>query len=1733
MSAADLTPYRHADRLRKMRTHRKSMTDGMKIVCDSEPVLPGLEEVRRFYDQSLFRKAWDALASLQSAADELDPLGRVLVARLHGQFGFHRTSRRIITRLWRRDRNPPSVVHHFAWQLLEQRGPVHARAFLLKHPVPADGDVLHRANYLQQNAEILARLRDFQRAQAVLAEAAIAAPGFRWVQVTRGRVFTLMDRHEEALANSRASVEIDPDCWHLHAEEAAALVALGRDDEALHCLRVHAPRFEAPALLAQWANLEIELEHWEQAEDALERFEAILPPTPNPAEDPGFLPWAAGRRSDICWMRGDRAGAAAWAVKAGNADSFYGRFAARIAEPPEGARRVVLDVGFTRQHHLTCAPATLATLCRYWGRPEDHLAIADAICYHGTAGHHERDWATEHGWAVREFTLTPSAARALIDRRIPFSLRTVAPGSAHAQAVIGYDDFRGSLLVRDPYERAKNEWVEEASLAEQAPWGPRAIVIVPAEKQALLADVPFGDDDAYDLMYALDRALERHDRAAAAHAAARLKNEHPDHRLAILARLAMATYDQNPGAAASALDAQLARHPSDVNAARLRHDWRASDAPRETRLTEWSATLKSTASHPLLWIEYAREIADDGRRRQEAERWLNRASLRLVSGSAVRLRSQLSWDAGRFDDALEWCRVASCLDEFDESSALAYFRYARVQGRTEEALAWLRLRCERHGNRGSAPAQSLAFALADLDRTDESLDVLEEGLRRRPSDIEHRVHTAAALIQAGRSQRARDILQEGSVGARPSAWHAAMASLEEREKSPAAALSDWEKAAESAPLDITPMKGLLRVVEALSGCDAARQTLLARTARFPHYRPLQRFAAEWLYRISSQVQEELLDGYLRAEPDDAWAWREIAFARIRQANRSGALEAAARAAEIEPRHPAIAVIQAEAELLAGDREGALARVREALREAIDYTYALRLLLDHCHDAASRREALDFVRGEITRQHTNGEAIQLFSELAAPHIAREEILEFLREARAARPDLWRVVNSLADHLARMGQFDEAVTMARQGVDAFPLVEDLRITLATVLHNAGRREEEREAIDAALATDATWAWFHRQRALLLEDRGQLEAAAETLDIFLRRQPRDALARFTRGRLAWKLEDRTGALRLLSTLVEDEPGYSEAWSMLAWIGDQGGDPAAAQRKARELVARWPDQARSWMRLANQLQAPTEFDECCTAYDRALALNPSLVRAVEEKALLLCNAGRIEEALALVTDARWGSPRPPLLRSREAWILRQVGRNEEAIERLERALEDDPTLYEARLWAMDWIPGEAALRHAEELVQQYPNDADAWCALGERRLRHGDPAEARSPLERAQELDPRSRRAFAHLFDRDLAEKLHDEAAERIDRFAAHLGPGAKAGFRMELALAKNDKKDFRRQLQAVLESPEDEPIWFQIAQERLQKDRAVWCDRVFDLVLDSLKGSARNPEAAAFAVDLRRHESARIIRVLRKRPARDEIAKRGYLRIISNYGDIKANHQTASAARKELRRLIDRRRDWFSTDVDLWGKVGYAMLSLGLLEECVAWLQNWREFPAAQPWMVNNLIISQIKRGDGAGARANVQDLLRQPFYDDIVMRSHLLEAVWLHLDGKREEALRHQALANPERLEKGFDTSLLDFSRWLAKFSGARKGTAPLAEDERDEFETLRHSFASFASLSCDLGRAREIRAEAAGTPLTTWGQPRPDVPAPREAFGFNKILLICMGIVILIQIVRACAEVAGR
>ncbi len=553
------------------------------------------------------------------------------------------------------------------------------------------------------------------------------------------------DRYPDALAVAARAVDVAPNSPDVINTVAGLHQLLGHGDEALATLRSGAARTQSAAVTLGLVAMLDERKLFDERHAWIERWVALVPLLEAPER-------ALRLRADSAYDRGDVR--AALELLRQDPSALSQRVADRIERtldaPEASVKRVLLDVPFVRQHHMTCAPATLSALAGYWEMEAAHLEIAEAICYDGhPAGHSQRTWAEEHGFVAREMTVTWDVARALLDRGVPITVAIVEGGGAHLQAIVGYDERRGTLFLRDPFVPHRLEALAEEWLATWRATGPAGMGLVPVGEEWRFDGIELPDAALCDTHHRLQAALGRHDRGAAERACRELVATAPGHRLAIAARRALAAYDEDAEGVLACARETSALFPAFVPARLDALLCMRAVRSRDERIAAAEELLRASGPSPAnarnaasvngeeaLYAEVlAASLAEDARQHPAAARLLRRAHrTRPDRHGPLSLLADIAWDARKLDEAVALRRFAACLGRFDEGAAQAYFAAARATGRAEEALAFLESRVAELGSRAAGPVGTLFRALEAMGRTDEGLAAVSASLARRPHD---------------------------------------------------------------------------------------------------------------------------------------------------------------------------------------------------------------------------------------------------------------------------------------------------------------------------------------------------------------------------------------------------------------------------------------------------------------------------------------------------------------------------------------------------------------------------------------------------------------------------------------------------------------------------------------------------------------------------------------------------------------------------------------------------------------------------------------------------------------------------------------------------------------------------------------------------------------------------------------------------------------------------------------
>ncbi|HID75782.1 MAG TPA: tetratricopeptide repeat protein [Planctomycetaceae bacterium] len=1509
-----------------------------------------LEQVQQLWERGLYRHAYEVARGWGELTSWQGTRARLLAGRMAIQLGTPTLGIWLLRRVWRDAPDDAEAQYYYASCLWQLRGPYPAWQWAQRAgQFPEEAEPELRGAWLALRGGVAGQLRDFEEAEAWLEQARRAAPHSPWVEVCRVQVLEAEDRYDDAEAAARRALQMRP--WYRPAVQVAAhvLTLVGKDQEAIQLLLEADKHLEAAIVPAMLYGLQLELEQYEAARVSLERCAELMP-----LADKRMRKWLAAQRAEVAYRLGDFETAVRQAEACD--EEFTKTLVERLRDPQRRSAPVkTLAVGFVRQHHLTCAPATLAAISRYWSMPADHLQVAEEICYNGTSAYSERKWAEDHGWFTREFTVTEPSARALIDRGIPFTLTTVDPGGAHLQAVIGYDGCRGTLVVRDPYERHSREALADKLLERYRGHGPRGMAMVPRDRRALLEEVELPDAALWDQLYGLDHALTGHRRQEAQAIYEAMCASPGDHRLVHKARRRLALYDENTMEQLAAVKQLLQWAPDDPTLQLARLACLRDLARREDRLAAYKKLSEVKQPHPVVWQQYAQELRCDARRHDDAI-WLLRRAIRRWPSEAANyyILANIYWDQRRFDDAVPLYRFAACLGDKEEQFAHAYFMASLSVKQTERALRFLRDRFERFGARSSLPARTLFSAYMQLDRMQDALSVLDQALRRRPDDGELMLFAADAYpsCSAEHLPRAQQLLERAKEKVPAGAWRRTAARMATLAGRLTEALEHWQQVLLLQPLALDAHQAVAQLLAETRGRAAALAHLEQAAERFPHHHGLHELWVDWVSDEPAEQREPVLRRVLAAHPEDARVRRQLAVLLGHQRRFDEAWDEIRAADQLEPPTPAACLARAELYELENKVDQAKAELRKAIELSVDEDVAITALVDLCSTPAERREALAFVKSELERQVIFGDGLVVFRLHACRTLPAEELLAMLREALQARPDLWHAWSAMVSQLVEMNRLDEAWQVALEATERFPLVARLWLDYARVCQARGDVVGELEALRTAYQIAPQWGVAVRCLCELHQRRGDYERARQLLEQAVARSPLDPYNHLMLADTLWRLGQRDEALKRAEQAVQVEPGCEPAWRRLSEWSDLMDCPQRALEAARQLTRTRAGEARSWLMLAQLLDDGSQREERLAALARAIQLSPRCEDAYDLQAATLAEAGRWDEALTACHPPAWKDHPPTALRARAAWIQARRGDMPGAIRQMRELVRDEPNYYEGWMRLAEWYAylhdDDAYLEAAEALVHIQPHEEVSFGYLGDARLRNGDRQGAREAFQRAFELAPAYEPAGNALFDLQLEDDDLEGAAETIKTLEIHVDSPFVTARRVQLAARRLDLGAAREGLKRVCLTPCDSEWPVHGAVEAFCQ--AGWQQEAEAMIGELLGEPKLHPAAAAQWVRLRTaNKDWNLDDQLRQLA---ENSDQGWQ---ATYAYVERLFQARAAGR--LKQFICRQGQWLRARTTTWGAVGYGLVGLRLFRSAARWMGDWQQRPDAEPWMLVN--------------------------------------------------------------------------------------------------------------------------------------------------------------------------------
>ncbi len=1524
--------------------------------------------------------AWDAGKCLGELEDWPAPGPRIAASRLALHLGNPRLASLIQVRTYRAHPDDPEAQYYFVSQIRERRGAL--SAWEERHAIgtPGSDDLRPVWLYHGQCALLAAELRDFEAAEHHLRKANEVEPNRPWYQVERAYVYEREDRMEAALAASREGMALNPHYQPAISATVHCLLSLGRQNEAVEILEKKCAETQSSLLVGHLISTFVDARRMDEAEALLPRYEEFTPIRGKDAEQ-----WIANKRITFARERSDYHLVLQLVEKIDH--RYFEEVPDRIrafldADSDDSPSSRLLDVPYVRQHHVTCAPATLSAVSQYWNKPVEHLAVAEQICYDGTPMHSERKWAKENGFYVREFRVDWSSTVALIDRGIPFTLVVSDAVAGHLQAVVGYDKPMGVVFIRDPQTPSLIEANAQALYQAFESVGPRGMAMVPADRAYLLAELELPESELYDHYYEMQLDLDAHDRDAAIVNLREMEKIDPAHRLALTARGTLGAYDDDPPAILQALDTLHDRYPDDPALRLYRLQILRQLSAREYRLSWLHGLVEQGKADPVLIMEYALELSADDRERDHAMWYLRRAHRRRQDDSPIiHAMAELQWAGGQRERAISYYRFAACLSDTRELYSQSYFTACRWTGETETALDFLRSRVALLGSRSGSPAMSLFIALESLERIEDAFAVLEEARERRPDDGALLLLTARKRAQHGYQADAERLLAEAKGRVRRVDWLAAAADQASWRGDRADALVLWREVIEIEPLNLDAHGKIAQLLSESRSRDAALAHLRSACDTFQHHVGLHYLLYAWTDGDPATEREGVLRHIVEVDPADAWAQRELATNLRRQSRFEEAARFADEALALDARTAAGFTIKGSVLESLGRPTEATECYRTAVRSWADAPGAIHGLLDtHGDTLEKRKEVLEFVESELLKQAAVGDGFLSFREVARAVLTPTELLRSLEHAHHMRPDLWQVWSVLSQHQAEMGRLDDALLIAREATERFPRLPRSWFDLSLVHQLRLEPGEQIEALARCRELNPDWPSPTLSLGTVLENQGRREEAVKILESAIARTPLEVLLR---GQLA-DLHHRDGeldrAIDVVTEAVTINPDYDPGWyRMVAWCSERGTSQGPLEL-VQQMAETRPGEYRPWIRLAEFQAEAGELDAAIRSLDRAIGIDPRTTIGHDLKAHVLTQQRRFREAEAACTPDVFGSSPPFVLQGRAAWVDAQRGDYTAAIERMHELVQANPDYQWGWRQLMEWFAEtgkrKQAMEAAERLAWLDPTDMVPQGWLGDMKRQLGDVMGAKRVLRRAMEFQPTYLFAGFEYFDMQRTEGDFEGAERTLKILALHAKEEDVLAARIQIEASKDNRDRALELMRELCRLPDANEDALKRAAAAITKHQ--WQRNLQRLLKRLMQEPGWHDSVPAIwagsCADRGRFGSPfRYLRLVRL----GEPGKAAICHVLEALGDQGKTINRIENPWKYLRFRWHVRvirwicHMWWEDDL-YWGSVGYALVCLSRYRSMIRWMSSWQSRSNVQSWMLQNLAIALLTKRKDRQAR-----------------------------------------------------------------------------------------------------------------------------------------------------------------
>jgi len=382
--------------------------------------------------------------------------------------------------------------------------------------------------------------------------------------------------------------------------------------------------------------------------------------------------------------------------------------------------------------------------------------------------------------------------------------------------------------------------------------------------------------------------------------------------------------------------------------------------------------------------------------------------------------------------------------------------------------------------------------------------------------------------------------------------------------------------------------------------------------------------------------EESLAAYQRAldkDPDSAYLHRKLAIGLIRSGQPAKSLEHAERALELDPDDPQTRLFLGQLYRMQHNVAAAeltlLGESGEPIsEEAGALLYQVYLESDRGEQAAATaRWLIEMSDNPINGYLALAKAYDLNGQA-------DKADEALRQALELDPGNLQIYSQLARSARDRGDMPAVQAIYREILDQHPHHHATLIALADVQLSEGDSEGALQTLSEIEAHYPNDMRSVVRLGFLYYEAESFPESAKRFEAYLASDPGDSQVRFFLGIVRRRMGEDAAAIEVFSSIPEDSEHYSEARTQLAVLFERQGDFARALREIELAVAAKPTRPRELYAATLRAKAG-DFDGAVAYLEGLLLKDPNDDELLFNLGVIFSEAKRTQEALEYMQRA------------------------------------------------------------------------------------------------------------------------------------------------------------------------------------------------------------------------------------------------------------------------------------------------------------------------------------------------------------------------------------------------------------------------------------------------------------------------------------------------------------------